>query len=139
MEAEKGNFPHPQNAEVCFVWKPRSALFRMRAFLYAEIFFYGSREVHFSACVHFCMRRSCFRMRISCLRSACGYRVSACGKQLCMRRSCLRMLGNNSACGEATQYAEKQLNMRRARSACKELPSWSPEARYFQRSGIAAC
>ena len=86
------------------------------------------------------------------LVSACGYRVSACGEAtpheivfphaesaFRMRRSCLRMLGNNSACGEATRYAEKELNMRRARSACKELPSWSPAARYFQRSGIAAC
>ena len=104
--------------------------------------------MHFSACVHFCMRRSCFRMRISCLRmrgsnSACGECVSACGERVLHAEIVfphagkqLRMLGNNSACGEATRYAEKQLNMRRARSACKELPSWSPAARYFQRSGI---
>ena len=73
------------------IWKPRSALFRMRAFLYAEILFpHAGKQLR--------MRRSCFRMRRA--RSACGDRVSACwettphaGKQLSMRK-------NNSTCGE---------------------------------------
>ena len=56
---------------IMHVWKPRSALFRIRAFLYAEIVFPHAESA-------FRMRRSCLRMRGS--NSACRDRVFVCGE-----------------------------------------------------------
>ena len=56
-----------------FVWKPRSALFRIRAFLYAEI-------VSPHAEIVFSCAESAFRMRRS--NSACRDHVFVCGERV---------------------------------------------------------